>query len=380
MLPDPRVFPAPGDADGASHALHDLAQRSLAAGVRTRAAAFDHDIDARLDALFAARDGTALARALASSPSAAIHRHLWRALVDAVDRAQSAAFGPVLFALPVVIVAASDDADEHASDAIVAAPGELAAILVEHGALGGNRQFALSGALCAAHAIDVPSLPALLHAAASSATEGAASAPVDLAPAPFVALPGAERVHLRFLVGSALAAASSSPTRDASVGAWGVPLTRALSRALSMRGASIVALPRAPQSLPAAVATGRSVQRDASAALFASDAIRRLRGAVGEPVAVISAHRVEGAGTGGEIRLSLSSPLEPREAQGFRCPLTPLDNVAEVVAMLAQLVRDCRVGDVRTLAGVHPDRDAATGLTLLFKPDSVPPGAEVVAH
>ena len=115
-------------------------------------------------------------------------------------------------------------------------------------------------------------------------------------------------------------------------------------------------------------------------ALFASDAIRRLRGAVGEPVAVISAHRVEGAGTGGEIRLSLSSPLEPREAQGFRCPLTPLDNVAEVVAMLAQLVRDCRVGDVRTLAGVHPDRDAATGLTLLFKPDSVPPGAEVVAH
>jgi hypothetical protein len=48
--------------------------------------------------------------------------------------------------------------------------------------------------------------------------------------------------------------------------------------------------------------------------------------------------------------------------------------------MLAEVARDCRIGDVRVLAGVHDDRDAATGLTLMFKPDSVPPGAEEVAH
>ena len=36
--------------------------------------------------------------------------------------------------------------------------------------------------------------------------------------------------------------------------------------------------------------------------------------------------------------------------------------------------------DVRWLAGVHGDRDPATGLTLLFKPDTVPPGAELPVH
>ena len=35
--------------------------------------------------------------------------------------------------------------------------------------------------------------------------------------------------------------------------------------------------------------------------------------------------------------------------------------------MLVDLLRDCRVGDVQVLPGVHPDRDAATGVTLLFK-------------
>ena len=99
---------------------------------------------------------------------------------------------------------------------------------------------------------------------------------------------------------------------------------------------------------------------------------------MGEPVAVISAHRAPDAPLGGELRLSLSSPFEPREAEGFRCPLDPLDRVADVAAMLAGVLRECRVGDVRTLAGVHPDRDPATGLVLLFKPGTVPPGAEVV--
>ena len=87
-----------------------------------------------------------------------------------------------------------------------------------------------------------------------------------------------------------------------------------------------------------------------------------------------------GAATGGELRLSLSSPLEPREAEGFRCPLHPLDRVADVAAMLADLARECRIGDVRMLAGVYADRDPSTGLTLLFKPETVPPGAEILAH
>jgi len=108
------------------------------------------------------------------------------------------------------------------------------------------------------------------------------------------------------------------------------------------------------------------------------NALRKLRASVGEPSAVISAHRAPDAPGGGELRLSLSSPFEPRDAEGFRCPLYPLDRAADVAAALVQLLRDCRVADIRVLAGIHPDRDPATGLRLLFKPDTIPPATALV--
>jgi hypothetical protein len=83
---------------------------------------------------------------------------------------------------------------------------------------------------------------------------------------------------------------------------------------------------------------------------------------------------------GGELRLSLSSPLEPRDAEGFRCPLFALDRVADVATMLLDLLRDCRVTDVRLLRAVYPDRAPGTGLPLLFKPDTIPDGEVGVVH
>ena len=62
----------------------------------------------------------------------------------------------------------------------------------------------------------------------------------------------------------------------------------------------------------------------------------------------------------------------PETREGFRCPLFPLDRAGDVVAMLVDLLRDCRVTDIRTLAGVHADRTDGTGLPLLFKPESIP--------
>jgi len=379
MIPDPRTFPPADAANASARALHAQADASLGAATGLVADACEAELGGRIGALIDAGDGASLADALATSPSAAIHRHLWRAIVACVERPRDGSLAPVLFALPVVIVAAAEGDAERTLDAVIAEPGELAAILTEHGALGGSRQFALSGGLCSADAIDVAAMPALMRAAALPAHD-APRVPLDLAPAPFAAVPGGERVHLRFVVGSALAASPTAVVGSAGVGKWGIPFAQALSRSLARPGVSVVALPRAPQSLPAAIATGRSVQREAGAALFASNAIRRLRASVGEPVAVISAHRVPGAPAGGELRLSLSSPFEPREAEGFRCPLHPLDRVADVATMLADLARDCRIGDVRMLAGVYADRDPSTGLTLLFKPETVPPGAEILAH
>jgi hypothetical protein len=50
--------------------------------------------------------------------------------------------------------------------------------------------------------------------------------------------------------------------------------------------------------------------------------------------------------------------------------LFPTDRASDVAAMLVDLMRDCRVTDVRILPGVHADRDPQTGMTLLFKADA----------
>jgi hypothetical protein len=193
-----------------------------------------------------------------------------------------------------------------------------------------------------------------------------------LEPAPIVLVGGPESVHLRFLVGSALAAPAADLLRYTGVGKWGMPLAQALGRQLGATGISLLALPRAPQPLLQAVRLGRSAQREVGAQIFAANAIRRLRAAVGEPTAVISAHRCPGAVNGGEVRLSLSSPFDPREAEGFRCPLYPTETVDEVVAMLTDFLGECRVTDVRVVPGVHGDHDPTTGLPLLFKGDDAP--------
>jgi hypothetical protein len=146
-----------------------------------------------------------------------------------------------------------------------------------------------------------------------------------------------------------------------------MPLARALAAQLAVPGASVLALPHAPQRLVSALQTGRALQREVSAQLFMSNALRRMRGATGEPSATISAHRVPGAASGGELRLSLSSPFAPRDAEGFRCPLYAADRTADVALMLTTLLRDCRVTDIRVMAGVHADLDPATGAPLLFR-------------
>ena len=230
----------------------------------------------------------------------------------------------------------------------------------------------MSPALVAAEAIDIARLPEIRawQRLPEAAGRFAPDAPLParmLAPAPIALTPGREGVSLRFLLGTALAKPGVDLLGDAKVGKWGIPFTQALGRELGQGRVPVLALPRAPQRLLPAVAQGRAAQREVSAQLFVSNAARKLRAAVGEPSAVISAHRAPDAPGCGELRLSLSSPFEPRDAEGFRCPLYALDRAPDVVTMLVDLLRDCRITDIRVLAGIHPDRDAGTGLTLLFK-------------
>jgi hypothetical protein len=330
----------------------------------------DAEIVAEFGALIRAGNGDALSQVLASAPSAAIYRHLWRRLADAESAAGDDAIAVTLFALPVTLVAGLDGnrAPRATLPCVLDDVAALATIMREHGALAGNQTFALAPALAAAGAIDVARLPALL----TGGFDGVTFEPRELVPAP-IELTGTDaRVFLRFVVGVAVASREIDLLRDRGVGGWGVPFARALDRMLAEPGVTLLALPHVPQRLVSAVQNGRAAQREVSAQLFASNAIRKLRAAVGEPGAVVSAHHAGDAATGGELRLSLSSVFDAREAEGFRCPLYPADHAGDVAEMLVTLMRDCRVTDVRVLPGVYGDRDAATGLPLLFKTDALP--------
>jgi len=372
---DPRRFLPSDIAPVPLRRVWALAGTSLASSTGAEAAAADTQIGSALDSMLAG-DGATLAQLFSDAPSAAVHRHLWRLLVERERAADAdAALRLTLFAIPLVIVAALEDAKAPP----VTLPGVVddidgkVALLREHRALSGNESFALGNALVAAEALGFAALPALLARRRLAATP---ESPPALAPAPMVVASKTEAVHLRFLVGTALAAPTADPLRDTTVGRWGIPLAAALARDIGAPGVAVLALPRAPAGLVPALWQGRVAQREVSAQLFASNAIRRLRAAVGEPQAVLSVHGPLADG-GGEVRLSLSSPFDPREAEGFRCPLLPQDRVDDVVKMLQDLLRDCRVNTVHVLPGLHADRDPVTGLTLLFKGDALPAGPQV---
>lgn len=384
-VPDPRTFPDPASAPAAMRELHALAEASLAAESGQRSDAINRDLRAAL-ARRLESGGAELAMALDGAPSVAVARHLWRTL-DAVWRdaplADGAAVAVTVFALPVVVVTGTADVHtEVALTGVIGRPEKLAGILGEYGALKGNRTFVLANALVAAEAIDVARMPEIRAwtRLPDALAPGTNLPPRVLLPAPLAVHSGSEGVHLRFLVGSAIAKPGVDLLADTAVGKWGIPFARELAKELGGDGVSVLTLPRTPQRLMPAVSTGRAAQREVSVQLFASNAIRRFRGSVGEPAAVISAHRAPDSPGGGELRLSLSSPFDPRAAEGFRCPLYPLDRVGDVVSMLVDLVRDCKVTDIRALAGVHSDRVAGSGLPMLFKPDTIPDGAQVTSH
>ena len=376
-------MPDAASASEADRAIYSLAELALAAEIGQEADAFERELRARLLALLRGT-GAQLERTFAGAPSVSVARHLWRALdalVRDAARTEGSALEVTMFALPLVIVVGREGGEGGVLPGVIEHAGALTAILRDAGALAGNTTFALSGALISAEAIDLARLPELLAwcRLPDTVAAGALMPPRTLSPAPMVFPAGLEAVHLRFVAGVAIAKAGADLTADLRVGKWGVPFARELTAQLAAAGASVLALPRAPRRLLPAVAEGRTARRDVAAQIFASNAIRKFRGSVGEPSAVISAHRAPDAPGGGELRVSLSSPFDPKSAEGFRCPLFSLERVNDVGSMLLTLLRDCRVTDIRVLAGIHADR-AEGGATLLFKPETIGDATKFRVH
>jgi hypothetical protein len=352
QLPDPRRY----GSTAANEELAPLIERNARGDVAARLALL-----AWLNQCLQERRDREIVAALRQAPSQSAYSALWDLLCRAADRSASgtdhAAITVRLFALPVVLVTAA----RGAAVASGALPDidEIRTLLERHGAVGATRNFGLSNALCSAETLE--------HLKPSDVYRWSADwagVPREIVPHAIAASAGREQVHLRFLVGAGIAPqdAPSFLETAANIGAWGLPLTRALVRQLVQPALDVLAMPRAPAGLLKAAHSGRRAELEVAFDLFVSNTVRTFRSIIGDPSVAISAHRVESGGA--EVRVSMSSPLDDTLLEGFRWPLHPLDDLERITGTVSALLRDCRVSDVCMIGIVLPERLASGTLFL----------------
>ncbi len=334
QLPDPRRFGGGSVTEALALAAIRAAQSDALERPRHTAALRDAVAEAlEQGAQSRVRD------ALRQTPDAATHRMLIDALARAIDAARGES-GVVAraFALPIVLVASATR--EIVVPGVLRDVEALSRLFERTRALGPTRNFGLSNALCSLQALEALS-PAILFALAREPEPQALGR--LLPPAPIAIRAGNEQTHLRFVVGAGLTAADSPGFTEiaAHIGPWGGECARLLQQQLALPDLQLAALPRPPRDLVSAPHAGRIAQLEIALNLFASNAVRRFRLAVGDPVAIVSAHE------DAEIRVTLSSPFAEDLTDGFRWPLHPADDLAAVQGVILDLFADIRLPDVR---------------------------------
>lgn len=292
-------------------------------------------------------DEARIRNALASLPDAQSYRLFWSALARAVDTPALGEVGVVTrsFALPIVFVAAS--AKPARVSGTLSDIGAVQALFERSSALGPTRNFGLSNALCTFEAVERLSPLALYRSVRGLATSelGAALPPADID-----VKAGQEQTQLRFLVGGGVSPADAPGFAEtaANIGTWAREFAQVIAEQMKTPGVQLLALPRVPKDLLTAPHSGRCAQLEAAFNMFASNAVRKLRMAVGDPVAILTAH------DDADVRITLSSPFAQDLVEGFHWPLHPLDDLAAIERMACDLFADVRVGDVRICTEVLP--------------------------
>lgn len=342
LLPDPRRY-----GNGQSSPLATLAQNN------------DDGLTAAVATAVTRGDDAAIRAAFAAVTSREAFARLRDAVALAVDRApDDAAIVTRIFALPVLLVCGTRGG--ATLPGVVNDTGELVQVLEASGALGGNRNLGFGNAL-----IDLDTLENVTPSAIRAWQSGAGLR--DVPPAPIRLTPGDESVHLRFLLGAAVSVPHLPGIAEtaANVEAWGLKATKALSPQLSAPGVDVLAMPRPPLNVVKAAHAGRRIGLEAAFNLFVSNTLRRFRQKVGDATAIVSAHE------GGELRVTLSSPLDEGLTEGYRWPLHPLDDVDEIAGMMQAFLQDCRLTDIVLLPKVQPD---TTSTGALYFPTTIASG------
>lgn len=363
-IPDPRFFPVYEGSQ--KNSLIDLSLAALAAEVAVIAEKAETELREQMCAAILANQTQDIEDAFDRAPSLAVLRMLARVLAQAhvsagQAKAGDSALPSTVFAMPIVVVAANGSPIQIPG----ALPnvGEVVELMKANGALRGNQTFAMSNALAASHAFSLEKLPNTLG---WWQLENQSQIAVEKASMQVPA--NQESVFLRFLVGTAIAGPGVDLLNEKDTGKWGMPFTQTFAKQLGGGGLSLLAMPRPPRTPLAALYQGRSAQREVSLQLFATNAIRKFRASVGEPEAVISAHRTA---NGGEVRLSLSNAFDEKGAEGFRAELFPTDRAQDIATTMQDLLRECNVENVTVLADVFPDHDPETNLPWFFRADAL---------
>jgi hypothetical protein len=331
-LSDPRRY---GLVD-AAHPLLKLAdgahQRELSGALRELASS-GRDLD--------------IGGALAATSSPAEYARIWSALCAAIEKSSdSESVVARVFAIPWIIVCGGDI--PATVDCVLPNAGELVRVLEQYGVFGGSRNLGLSGVLCGIDALEA--------LAPSDVLNGWQNARIRaMPPAPIKVLHGVEEVHVRYSLGAAIAPAHAPDIVEtgANIGAWGTPALRVMATQLATPNVQLLPMPRQPAGLYTAAYAGRRAGLEAAFNLFMSNSVRRFRSALGDPSATLSTH------ASGELRVTLWIPFDEAMTEGFRWPLHPADDLAEIERTIKSMICDCRLAEVHVQPGVLPDRTSS---------------------
>jgi hypothetical protein len=263
LIADPRRYGS-GDASSPLSSLaEDDAHRSeLVAALRDLAAA-QRDVE--------------ISGALLAAPSEATYRRVWHALCAAVEHpASDEGVGVRVFAIPWAIVCTANAAATLSG--VLPDVGALARVLEAGGVFGGSRNLGLSNALVSVEALERLKPSEVLRMSGAPDLR-------DMAPSPIQVVRGLEEVHMRFVLGAAVAPAHAPDVVEtgANVGKWGTPALRAMAAQLATVGVQILPMPRPPAGLMSAAWHGRRAGVETAFNLFVSNTVRRFRSSVGDP-------------------------------------------------------------------------------------------------
>jgi hypothetical protein len=136
----------------------------------------------------------------------------------------------------------------------------------------------------------------------------------------------------------------------ANIGAWGTAALQGMGAQLATPGVQVLAMPRPPAGLYTAARLGRRAAIEAAFNLFMGNTLRRFRRSVGDASVTLSSHE------GGEVRVTLWTPLDDAMTEGFRWPLHPADDLDEIMRVITDMIAECRLPEPHVAATLLPDR------------------------